>query len=169
MAPTVPESAVSFGVRDTAQLLVLPYAQSFAWVEPSRLFSGTHPRDDRLDHWGSVLRLRASVEVPLRALSWYFAPDSVARYHLAVLFAERTVLVPVGRAAGVPPAGGRRATGQTVVSSRIYRGIAIRRVIDGATFWYVLPGGDRWTAEALIGNLVGELAVGRLAPSPPES
>lgn len=168
MAPTVPAATIRFVGRDTVRLTTLPYAQPFAWVEPSRLFAGTLPRDDRVGHWRTVVRLRESVGVSLRALSWYAAPDSAARFLVTILYAERTAMVPIGQRPAGPNSTHDAPTGGTEIPfARVYRGVAIRRITDGATFWYIVQDVDRWTGERLIGNAVAELALGRRSSLPP--
>ena len=164
--PSVHETDIAFGVPMGAPLRTLPFAQTYAWVPPSELWLGTLPRDDEMDDRSFVVGLKAKSTVSFRALDWSEVDASAARYHVSVLNAERNVRVTTlrGSARTAPRQTPRRAIGEQT-ASRVYRGIAIRRLSDGAVFWHLLWTGDQWNNEEILGNLIGELAVGR-APVP---
>lgn len=169
--PTVHETEIAFGVPMGAPLRTLPFNQTYAWVQPSQLWLGTLPRDDAMDDRGFVQRLKAKSEISFRALDWTEVDASVARYHVAILNAERTVRTSgYGRTNAPSSARGNGGTESVLAPagrqiSQVYRGIAIRRLSDGAVFWHLLWTGDQWNNAEILGNLVAELAVGR-APVP---
>ncbi len=164
------ETDIAFGVPAGPPLRTLPFAQTYAWVKPSALWLGTLPRDDQMGDRGFDVRLKAKSEISFRALDWREVDAASARYHVAILNAERNVRMPTRRRDAPRPSGRgsadapRRAPPEVTVS-RVYRGIAIRRLSDGAVFWHMLWTGDQWNNEEILANLVAELAVGR-APVP---
>jgi hypothetical protein len=168
--PFVHESEIAFGVPVGAPLRTLPFAQTYAWVAPSQLWLGTLPRDDLMGDRRFVVGLKAKTEISFRALDWREVAPADARYHVSILLAERTL----SGSAPARPGGQRVSRGNEEpqygapyrqTASRVYRGIALRRLSDGAVFWHLLWTGDQWNNETILANLMAELAVGR-APIP---
>lgn len=136
----------------------LPYDQPFAWVKPSRLLAGVHPIDEDSPDDRLYLALRESISIPLQAVGWYEVPDSVARYFVTVLIAERTVIEQ--RVVANTTAGPGRTTGTTIPVGRTFRAFAIGAP-SGSIAWRVSTS-DRWTVERQFGEAVIELVMGKL-------
>jgi hypothetical protein len=171
-APPLPENRIAFVAHDTLRPLVqIPYDQPFAWVEPSRMFKGLYGRDDHPVLAADVSGLRASIRIPLEALGWYEVPEAEARYFVAALVAERTVLQTNYRMKPKAEAGDnptnwqidrlsdRPSSGNALPVGRVYRGYAVMSR-TGEVYLRVFSG-DRYTAESAVGADIIEKVMGR--------
>lgn len=169
----------TLGVADAALLTQLPSRATFAWVNPSTIFTGIEPADGVHSLDGAFESLRYAASAVLLANDWDAAEPEQAQFHLAVAVVDRPMTrvryQPDPRNEQIPrpvchvdvktkericyqPASPRYPPIRSSYPSIDRKiGYVIRRTEDGATRWWIMNNLPTADAERFITRRTLEL------------